>query len=256
MKIFNFFHRMSKRGTGTAILFTALLAVIFALSIVIVLGRGISTFDSDVITEEYNKEFGCSINNYELTCKKDYYLLDDLTIDLREDSEVPNILNGTFLTKDKIYTSGSEMTYKELLIMFDYDSSTFTLQDGLDVLKKFTGPFLIIVFVVMTILTWIGHMIFNFLRAIINQLLAKGMLKEEFDYNYSYRLTIYAVIPLVILNAITRSIFSETLTGYLTSFLPVFAWIVKLALDSMIILFFTKLILDSKDDGDVIGGIE
>ncbi|QVK20688.1 DUF1189 family protein [Mycoplasmatota bacterium] len=248
MRIFNFMYRLSKKGFFFTILYAGILSIIFALSISLILSKGINLMYTQEAIDEYYSEFGCYIDDYQLTCNDDYYIFGNLVIDLNRDGSTINGFTGTLLTKDMISVGGITYTYEEWLSQMNHHSSDFKYEDALVLFSKTKGTAVFIIFVIITFFTWIGHLIFNLLRTIINEILVKGFFKENIGYSNMYKLTFYAVTPLVIINAITRVAFNITIVGFITANLPFGGGLVRLALNSLIILWFTRLMLPNQND--------
>jgi len=245
--MFRYFYKQSQKGYGTITLLVLFLALIYAMSIGIMIRQGFNYFGDPGTISSYNESYGCEIIDYELTCNDDYYNIESVIIDLREEvDEVAPTVGVIYLTKNGMTTNGQFQTYNELLMSFDYTESDFSYSNAVDIIDEWKGTVIIFAVAIMFVLAILGQFIYNFFRALINMLLVKGFLKDDIAYPDMYKLTLFAVAPLVVINAISRILIGQAPTNVISAYMPIGNGLIKLALDSAIILWFTWLILRSK----------
>ncbi|ERJ11967.1 DUF1189 family protein [Haloplasma contractile] len=234
MSFFRFAFRQSEKGLGRTFLFALLLSFIFSLSVLIVLLKGINTIKGEGL-EPFNKDLQCEIIEYELTCDQDYFREDDFIIDLDFDEDTEIYGDALILTKDRAITPDGSVSYKQLLSMIGHDDSSFTMDD----LEDLIGPMLVVIELVVFFVTLIGlfiwYLLANIILALVMKLLVNGIMKTSFSFEQMYKMAMIAILPYVLVNAISRMVFDEVLTGFITSVMPYGGGVLRVVLDYAII---------------------
>ena len=230
------------------ILHSVFLALIFAVSATISVSRGLNNIGTDEFREDYVENVGCEIDTFELVCDGDYYEIGNIIIDLTitETSVIPNI---TLLTKDRIISNGLDVSYENFLDKIGHTDPQFTIDDGIEYFESgIQTAIVFIVFGLSLVGVWIGQLMFNFLRALVNKLLINGILDLHINYDRVYRMTFIALTPLVIVNGVSRMIFGTTPVNVLASLIPGIGWIVSFMLNSFIVFGITYLMIKEKKE--------
>lgn len=238
MAFFRWIFKQSEKGLGKAILYSILLGLIFALSILVISIKYMSKLDETDV-KQFADETGCKIVNYQLTCNEDYYDLDGLIIDLnREDNSFSE--DDIILTKDQVILKNRIYNYGQLLDTLNHGPN-MDVNDFLDFLGAFTAVIYIFAFLGSFVGATIFYIIGNTILALVMWGLINAIMKTKFNYDQMFKLTIYTIIPYVIFNALTRIIFNESLSECITSSVPIIGDFVRVIIDYIIIFGLTYL---------------
>ncbi len=230
------------------ILHSVYLALIFAASATISVSRGLNNIGTEEFRIDYNNDVGCEIDNFELVCEEDYYEIGNIIIDLRVTDDVV-IPNATLLTKDRIISNGLDVTYENFLEKIGHTDPQFTIDDGIAYFESgIQTAIVFIIFGIAFVGVWIGQLMFNFLRALVNKLLINGILNRRINYDKVYRITFIALTPLVIVNGVTRALFGTTPVNVISSLIPGIGWIVSFILNSFIVFGITYIMIKEKKE--------
>ncbi len=222
-----------KKGVGRSVLLAVGLAAIYAGSISILITSTFSGVDNEEFASIYKEEIGCEIINYELSCNNSYYEDESIILDL-SDNPVQSDPTRVILMKDSFSTGGQIITYKEVFSDFQVERTSFTYDDLVQLVKGFVPVVVAISFIVLFIGGFAGYAIINFLHAAIQKYLMEQSFGKKFEYKEMYGYSMFALIPFVIINGISRAIFDITPLSFITSFLHSFS----LSLVAKIALFY------------------
>ncbi|MDF2698597.1 MAG: hypothetical protein K0Q49_153 [Haloplasmataceae bacterium] len=213
MKFFKYAFKQSEKGIGKVFLFSLLLAFITVISVVVAIAKEVSYMNSEEFYKEFESEFNCGIDNYQLSCKEDLYDFGTAKIDLNYDSNDLEMGYELILTKTSLITSEGERSYESILTYFDIMESDYTIDDAID----FINSAMPLVYTLVIIFSLIGLFIFyplgNLLLALIVRGIINSVFKTRFDFKSIYKITIVTTLPYVLFNAITRMIFGQTLSN-------------------------------------------
>ncbi len=234
MRYFKFAHNQSEKGMGKTFLYAIILGLIFAVSILVTLLKGMSNFDEREL-KDFANETGCILVDYKLQCDSDYYEYEGVVIDLNyEDSN--DYQDVIILTKQRIYTQDQSFTYEQALDVFGHSGGDLNVDDVINIFYDFQTIILVVGFIGSLIGSTIFFLVGNTLLAAVMILIFKG-----YKYGQMYKLIMLTIAPFVLFNAITRMIFDATLIGQLTSYIPYVGWILHITLDYAIIYGLTYL---------------
>lgn len=237
MNFFRFVFKQKDKSIGYAFLYSMILGLIFSLSIMIIVLRGYFSIGSSKFVDEYNETLGCEIINYELTCNENFYRYDYLIIKLDYDEETSGQPYGDFfiLTKDKVYMETGNYTYEQIFERVGYESNDLDITQ----IKGFITPMIfaisVIILIISLIIATIGYIIANTVLAFVMGFLLRTYHKVYLDYDQMYKITMFVVTPYVLFNALTRIIFYESMSGFISSQIPFVGGIVHILIDYLII---------------------
>jgi len=247
MAFFRFAYNQSEKGLGKAFLYTMLLGLIVAISVLVVVVKTFSRLEYSEIVNIGN-ETGCKIVNYQLTCNEDNYEYEGIIIDLNKDDDTSSDKN-IILTRNKIISQDDRMiTYKNLLTMFN-QGPDYEINDFIDSLKGLV----ILIYIFSFVGTFIGATIFffiaNTLLALVMMLLFKKFMNVNLVYDQMFKLTIYTITPYVILNALLLMIFDKSLVDLVIPNVAYVGGLIDILFDYTIIFGLTYLAIKSRNEG-------
>lgn len=245
----NTFMSLAKRNLYF-LLHAFLLATVFAFSVLFDLGQDLYGIDLEEIRTHFHQNIDCEIVNEELICSENRYEYNMLLIDLEATEAVP----GNYLmTKDSIIFGTTNYTYTELIELIGLEEDPITIDTVIELYEGFRQPMMILVWVIVTIAVWVGHLMFNFVRTMVNEVLTNKLFNKSYNYFTMYRITMLAVTPVVIINMIFRLFTSRGFSGTLFGWVPGISWLLIFIVDSAIILGMTYLMTkDQKEEKDAL----
>ena len=202
MSVFKYAYNQSEKGIGKAILFGFIMGLLFALSILVILLKTMSTYD-DKELKNIADETGCKIVNYELTCDKDYYEGKDYLIDLNYTENSKSDKAIIFAQKQVIFDTQT-IEYKTIM----GTQSDFDVNDLNEFISSFISALYVLGFIGGLIGGTIFYLLANFLLALVMMGLINSTLKTSISYQQMYKLTIFTSLPYVAFNSIIRMIFN------------------------------------------------
>lgn len=240
MRYFQSAYRQSEKGLGRTFLYSMVLGLIFAISILVTLMKGMSSIDDSEL-KKFGNETGCKLVDYQLQCDSDNYEYEGIIIDLNYENsgEYPDQI---ILTKERIYKQDQSFTYEQALDMIGQTGGDLNIDD----VTELFNDLMVIISIVAFIGSFIGGALFflvsNTLLAAIMILLFKS--KANIKFAQMYKLVMFTIAPYVLFNAITRMIFDVTFVGSLTSNIPYVGGIIHVIIDYAIIYGLTYLAIN------------
>lgn len=248
MSLLKYAYRQSEKGFGKTILFSLLLGLFYALSILVVLIRWYNGIDKPAI-HAFIDESGCKIVEYELTCNDNKYEYEKFVIDLEFDENANEYKSDTIiLTKEYIITQGVKTSYKEIMKSINPEKQNLFVDDFIKILDTLATTLYTFGFAFSFIGGTLFYLLANTLMAFVIRSIINSSMKKNFKYEQIYKLTILTSLPYILFNAICRMIFGgpivgSPITSLIGSFIPFFGTMLAIVLDYAIVYGLTYLVI-------------
>jgi hypothetical protein len=102
-----------------------------------------------------------------------------------------------------------------------------------------------VLFVTFLIGSFLVFLLINLLHTAVQKYFIERKLERTFEFKVMYGYTMFALIPFVLINFITRSIFGITLISYITGFLPIFSTVAAIVAFYFAQYFVVKFIIEN-----------
>ncbi len=239
MSFFRYAYNQSEKGLGKAFLFSMVLGLIFALSVLVSMLLTMNSLDETEL-RQFADETGCQITNYQLVCNEEYYEYEGIIIDLGRE-ELTNTSQNIILTQNYVLLQDGRSFSYEQLLQIGNQGPDFNVNDVSNILNSFIIIIYIAGFVGSFLVGTIFYILANILLAAVMMFIFKEFMKKPIKFDQMYKLTIITVLPYVAFNAVTRMIFGVSFISWITSYMPIGGLIVTVIFDYAIIFGLTYL---------------